>query len=104
MILFSKIDKEQYKDFYSKNAQSFMQSYEWGEFNKIGRNQIPHYVGLIEDGKVLCEALLLEKRMFNLSYFYSPRGFIIDFNNYELLKKFTIELGKYIKKNNGNKK
>ena len=101
MILFSKIDKEQYKDFYSKNAQSFMQSYEWGEFNKIGRNQIPHYVGLIEDGKVLCEALLLEKRMFNLSYFYSPRGFIIDFNNYELLKKFTIELGKYIKKNNG---
>ena len=90
MILFSKIDKEQYKDFYSKNAQSFMQSYEWGEFNKIGRNQIPHYVGLIEDGKVLCEALLLEKRLpFHYTYFYVPRGFTIDYDNLELVKEFT---------------
>lgn len=31
--------------------------------------------------------------------FYAPRGFLIDYNNYELLKYFTEEIKKYAKSN-----
>lgn len=96
------IDKQKYMSFYSKNNASFMQSYEWGEFNKISRNQIPHYVGLTDGKNIVCEALLLQKKgMFGLSYFYSPRGFIIDFKNKTLLDEFTKHLIEYVKKHNG---
>lgn len=96
------IDKNKYIEFYLKNKACFMQSYEWGQFNKISRNQIPHYVGLTKNNKIVCEALLLEKKgILNLSYFYSPRGFIIDFKDEELVKEFTKHLKNYIKKYNG---
>lgn len=96
------IDKDKYTDFYLKNNACFMQSYEWGQFNKISRNQTPHYVGLMKNKQIVCEALLLEKKgVFNLSYFYSPRGFIIDFKNKELLDEFVKHLKNYIKKHNG---
>ena len=32
--------------------------------------------------------------------FYSPRGFLIDYNNYSLLKTFTTKIKEYAKKNN----
>ena len=96
------IEKDEYIDFYLKNNACFMQSYEWGQFNKISRNQTPHYVGIIKDKELVCATLLLEKKgIFNLSYFYSPRGFIIDFKDKELVKKFTNHLKEYIKKHNG---
>lgn len=96
------ISEKDYTEFYLKNKACFMQSYEWGQFNKISRNQTPHYVGLKKNKKIVCEALLLEKKgVFNLSYFYSPRGFIIDFKNEELLNEFSAHLKNYIKKHNG---
>ena len=33
--------------------------------------------------------------------FYSPRGFLIDYNDYELLKEFTEKIKKYVKEKNG---
>ena len=35
-------------------------------------------------------------------YIYSPRGFVIDFNDKKLLKKFTLELKEYMKRNDKN--
>ena len=102
MIFNDNIGKEKYKKFYLENNGNFMQSYEWGQFNIKSRHQIPHYVGIEENGTILCEALLLEKKgPFQLSYFYCPRGYIIDFNNTELFEKFTEELKKFVKKHHG---
>ena len=42
--------------------------------------------------------LLAHKRHFNKYEFYSPRGYLLDFNNKELLKYFTKELKKLGKK------
>lgn len=96
------ISKEKYEQFYLENNGHFMQSYAWGQFNIKGRNQIPHYVGLEENNKILCAALLLEKKgPLGLSYYYSPRGYIIDYNNKELLKEFTKKLNEFLKDNNG---
>ena len=35
-----------------------------------------------------------------MCYFYSPRGFTMDFNNKEVLTEFTKELKKYLKEEN----
>lgn len=97
------IEKEEYDKFVQNNKKShFLQSYGWGEFAKLEKNLTPHYVGLKDKGKIVCTTLLLEKKLpLNLSYFYAPRGFVIDFNDSKLLKKFVEELKIYVKDQNG---
>ena len=94
------IEKDEYDKFVKSHEKShFLQSYSWGEFVKESRGLIPHYVGVRNDnGKLEATALLLEKRLpLGYTYFYSPRGFVIDFYNKELLDYFTNEIKKYIK-------
>ena len=97
------IEKDEYNKFVSNHRKGhFLQSYEWGEFAKLEKNLIPHYVGLKDKGKLVCASLLLEKHLpFNLSYFYVPRGFVIDFDNTKLLEQFVKELKNYVKDKNG---
>ena len=86
---------------YKHNKAHFLESFEWGGFCRDAKNQIPHYVGMKDDkGKLVATALILEKKMpLGLSYGYSPRGFLIDYNDYELIKEFTDYLKKYMKDN-----
>lgn len=97
------IEKETYQAFCKKMNSDFMQSYEWGQFQIKGRGQIPHYVGLENDKKELvCATLLLERKgPFGYCYFYAPRGYVIDFNNKELLAEFTKELKNFLKRKKG---
>lgn len=101
MKLIENVEKEKYEEFVKNHPKShFLQSYAWGEFAKTEKNLIPHYVGLIDDNeKLVATALLLEKKLpLGFSYLYSPRGYIIDFHNKELLDTFTKELTKFAKK------
>lgn len=97
------IEKDEYNKFVSNHRKGhFLQSYEWGEFAKLEKNLTPHYVGLKDKGKLVCASLLLEKHLpLNLSYFYAPRGFVIDFDNTKLLEQFVKELKNYVKDKNG---
>ena len=45
--------------------------------------------------------LLSKKRKFNKCEFYSPRGFLIDYNNKELVNSFTKEVKNFVKAKNG---
>lgn len=101
MEFVTNIDEKEYEQFVSTNKKShFMQSYYWGEVMKR-KNFTPHYVGIKDGDKLVATALLLEKKMFKkLSYFYCPRGYIMDYSDYKLLEYFTGELTKYAKKNN----
>jgi len=102
MKFIDNIPEEKYERFVSKHKQKshFMQSYCWGEVMK-NKNFNPHYVGLEKDGNLVATALLLEKKVFkNISYFYCPRGYVMDYSNLDLLKIFTQELKKYAKRNN----
>lgn len=98
MEFINNLSKEEYEEFVShNNSRHFMQSYDFGQIRKE-KHFIPHYVGLKENGKLICAALLLEKRLImNYCYFYSPRGYVIDFNNKELVNTFTMHLKKYAK-------
>lgn len=104
MTFISDIDKETYENFVKNHPKShFLQSYDWGEFARKEKNLTPHYVGLLnENNNLVAAALLLEKKLpLKYSYFYSSRGYIIDFKNKELLKKFTEEITGYAKRRNG---
>ena len=100
MIFVKDIEKFEYDNFVKKHEKShFLQSYAWGEFVRESRGLIPHYVGVKNENKKLIAAtMLLEKKLpFGYSYFYAPRGFVVDFWNKELLSFFTNEIKKYIK-------
>ena len=94
------IKKKEYESFLKGNKKShFEQSYQWGEFCLESKNVVPHYVGLKENKKLVATALLLEKKLpFGLSYLYSPRGYVLDYDNFDLINLFTIEIKKYAKK------
>lgn len=99
MEFIENVNEKEYDEFLKNNESHFMQTREFGEIRSI-KGFIPHLVGLKDNNKLVCTALLLEKRTYrNLKYYYVPRGYTIDYNNHELLKEFTNELIKYAKKN-----
>ena len=52
-----------------------------------------HYVGLVDGNQTIIAALILYRHIIRgLKYAYTPRGFIIDYNDTALLKLFTMKL------------
>lgn len=105
MKFIDNLSKEEYENFVKKHKgkSHFLQSYAWGEFSRECKNMYPYYVGIRNDhGQIIAAALLLQKKLFlGYSYFYSPRGFIIDFFDYDILNKFTLEVKNFIKNKKG---
>ena len=98
MKFIENIDEKEYNNFLKNNNSHFMQTIEFGKI-KEDKGLIPHFVGLKDNNKLVATAMLLEKKLpFNLTYFYVPRGFTIDYNNKELLQEFTNELKLFCKK------
>lgn len=92
---------EEYDSFVDTHKKShFLQSYEWGQFCKDKKGLVPHYVGLKKNNKLIAACLILAKKTpFKLYYGYSPRGFILDYEDFELIKEFTMLLKEYMKEN-----
>lgn len=102
MKIINNLTEKQYKDFFNKSKYNhFLQCYAWGKAS-IGKGLKPVYLGLVDEQNIIhAVCLAFEKEKFNLKYYYAPRGPIIDFENKELLKEFSIALKKYLKENNG---
>lgn len=102
MKLIENLTQEKYEQFCQKHKEQshFLHSYVWGKFQEKERGVIPHYVGYEDDKhNLVAAALLLERKLvLNYTYFYSPRGYVIDYKNKELLKKFTESLKEFAKK------
>lgn len=97
------ISKEEYINFWKKNPnQHFLNSYWWGIVSKNNKGVIPKYIGLRNsNNEILCETLiLLKKTPLNMCYLYAPRGYLIDWNNKELVNTFTKYIKDYMKKIN----
>ena len=98
MVFCDSIEKDEYEDFVSSHPTKshFMQSTGWGEFNRIERKLTPYYVGLKDEGRLVAAALLLMRKPFLFPpYFYSPRGFVIDFFDHQLLTVFCNEVSNF---------
>lgn len=97
------LTKEEFKKIADKHPQiNFHQTYEWGNLKKTN-GWDSYYVSLEDNKKSKACALLLAKKVpiINKLMFYSPRGFLIDYNDYDLLKEFTIKIKEYVKRKNG---
>lgn len=77
---------------------SFYQISNWGELKKKNGWK-SHFLGLKDGKKLVAASLILSKKTpIKKDMFYAPRGFLIDYNNYDLLKEFTDKIKEYAKK------
>ncbi|MFA5602557.1 MAG: peptidoglycan bridge formation glycyltransferase FemA/FemB family protein [Bacilli bacterium] len=78
--------------------RSFYQTSSYGDLiSKHGFKAV--YIGLIDDNQTIKAAslILYRKIFFHYKFAYAPRGFLIDFNDYKLLKTFTKKLKKFLR-------
>lgn len=97
------LNKEEFKRFADNHDQiTFHQTEEWANL-KRHTGWKAYYVGLKENQKIIAAALLLAKEIpvIRKKMFYSPRGFLIDYTNKEVLETFTKEIKRFIKKERG---
>ena len=93
------LTNDEFNRFVSKYSLSSM--YQSVEYGLVMNNQKyePLFVGLINDiGDIVAASLLLIEKLGQFQYAYAPRGFLIDYTNKELLKSFTSEIKKFLKK------
>lgn len=90
------IDINEYIDFIKKaNILSFMQTPNWANVKEEWKSLRP---GLYKDGKLVAVTLLLIKKLVSGIYMgYAPRGYILDWNNAEILKEFTNGMKQLVK-------
>lgn len=96
------LESNEYEEYISKNKYTtFYQKEYWGKLKKDGGWNYK-LVGMKKNNKIIGATLLLFKNLpLGLKLFYSPRGFLIDYNDEELLKEFVLEIKEYVKKEKG---
>lgn len=101
-MIIEELKSNEYQEYISKNKYTtFYQNEYWGKLKQDGGWNYK-LVGMKENGKIAGATLLLFKKLpFGLKLFYSPRGFLIDYDNESLLKKFVSGIKEYVKKQNG---
>lgn len=94
----SNLSKKEYDKFVENYPMaSFMQEYNWAY---VKDNWEHFHCGLYKNKKLVGVCLILVKNIFkNLNMFYIPRGFLIDFTNYDDLKAMTTNIKLLAKKN-----
>lgn len=79
---------------------SFFQQPLWGKV-KEGNGWNHYYVGLKDGKKIVAATLLLSKKIkFFKTMFYAPRGFLLDYDDFNILDKFTEGIKKFLKDKN----
>jgi len=96
------LTEKEFAKFASKHPQfNFHQTKNWGELKKTMGWEYS-FVGLKDDKKIMAGAILLSKKTpIGKKIFYSPRGFLLDYNNETIVKIFTKEIKKHIKAQGG---
>lgn len=99
---FQEITEKEYRNFWENHPlKTFLSAPEISKLReKSGWETL--YVGVKKDKKLVAASMILgHKRHFNKYEFYSPRGFLLDFNDNALLTFFTNELKNYLKDKKG---
>lgn len=99
---FQELTEKEYQKYWENHPQkTFLSAVEISEL-RAKRNWETFYVGVKEKSKIIAATMLLRRKShFNRYEFYSPRGYLLDLKNKELLSFFTNELKKYIKDKKG---
>lgn len=99
---FLEITEEEYTKFWKNHPlKTFLSSPKISKLRKKS-NWETYYVGVKEAKKLVAASMLFShNRHFGVKEFYSPRGFLLDFKNKELVEFMTKEVKEFIKKKNG---
>lgn len=96
------LSEKEFKKFADTSDQiTFHQTIEWGKLKSFNGWK-SYFVGLKDDKKIKAAALLLAKKIPKVKkyMFYSPRGFLIDYKDKDLLKEFTEKIKVFAKEKN----
>ena len=99
---FREISKDEFKKFSDKHAlSSFIQTVNMGNYQESLGNQV-YYLGAFDNDKNLKAATLIFGIKARLGYYYNaPRGYLIDFEDKELLKFFNDNVVNFLKHKQG---
>ena len=78
-----------YKSFYQTPEYAFVMSHEKNE---------AFFIGLIDDNYILAATLVIVEKRSGFKYAYTPRGYLINFNDYNLVEEFTKLLKEFLGK------
>lgn len=89
---------EQFNNFL--NNHNYNSIYQTVEYTYTMKNQgyIPMFLGLFENGEVIGATAILIQNKNGFKYAYSSRGFLIDYNDFNLVKVFTDLIKRYLAK------
>ncbi|RIL71465.1 peptidoglycan bridge formation glycyltransferase FemA/FemB family protein, partial [Staphylococcus devriesei] len=96
---FVTLSEIEFKNFVNQHFSHYTQSSQHFNYRNEFQQDV-HLVGVKNNkNKVIAACLLTEAQALKFfKYFYTHRGPIMDFNNYELVKFFFKNLTKYLKK------
>ena len=101
MKFVTNLSAERFNTFAASHQKNhFLQSYEWGVFKSKSPDWSFDTVGLEDtDGNLVAGALVLIRFLpiIKRPFLYVPRGYIIDFNDAQLLQTFTEAMRQYAK-------
>lgn len=101
-MYFTQLKVDEFEDFISNHDSHYTQSFNHYNYRKQHKNDV-HLVGVKdENNKVIAACLLNEARSLKFfKYFYTHRGPVLDFTDYQLVRYFYKNLTKYLKKHRG---
>lgn len=99
---FVELSIEEFEKFaFNHELFSFHQTKEWAKL-KEKNGWKAYYVGLKEDNKIIGASMLLYKKMSAFgNMFYSPRGYLIDYKDENIIREFTLGIKEFVKNKNG---
>ena len=96
-MILKELTINEFNAFTSNNYISVYQCIEYANtMNYHGFDYI--YYGIIDNNIIYGASLILIKKIHGFKYAYVPRGYIINYNNYDLIKEFTDQLKRALKK------
>lgn len=96
---FVELTKKEYHDFWENHPlKTFLSAPEIGKLREKA-NWKTYYVGVKDKKKIIAGTMMFgRKSHFGRYEFYSPRGYLLDFNDEDLVEFFTKNLKKYLQK------
>ncbi len=100
VISFREISLSEHDKFLTGHKKEhFMQTSVWGEIKTGGGAWHMQTVGMFYDNTVVASAMLLWRKLpaIGKKLYYAPRGFIIDFDDWDMVRSFTHRIKEFIK-------
>ncbi len=96
-MVVSEISKEQFKKYTEDKQTTLYQTVEYGD-TMINEGFDVLYVGFFDNDIIIGASLVLIEKSFGFKYAYAPKGFIINYNDFNILKEATNDIKKYLGK------